>query len=467
MRIFKKRILMFDLMGCGGGTKTFLMNWILMIDSMDIALDIINLSPANKRGLNEMKHKFDNIGVIYQAAELYPELYKENTLFKNELTFFGAFVKNNIFEHIQQKMFHYALHENLYDFVFINHSECIAPVANTLNFSSIFKTFIYTHCGHVFTSYDLYKGKYSDIASKYIIDSVNNHGNIDVITQRKNSYVDKTFKTNHLIIGMPLNIEEIFSHHKNSKKEDKVLYLGRSYDGAKNIRGFIDTIMKTEYSAVFIVPEVKDRDKINVMCEEVGFNNFEVYYGLSQAEKYKISSKCKVCYMPSFTENFPFVAYENLNLMCVVADRREWSEEIKETLKDIYLADIDNQQETIHLAMTDYTAKKIVNQHKFLLEYNDTLKKQWSEYLLTDNLNVENSTNKDTKFAVLLNEKHTLQNIFQSEKKMDFTQFFALYKNIDWGKVVQTKEITLYNIDNNDVDEFFDKFAKSDVDQLF
>lgn len=458
MRIFKKRILMFDLMGCSGGTKTFLENWFPLIDEFDIVVDIINFSPANKAGLNKMKDSFDNIGVIFQAAEIVPELYKENTIFKNELVFFGSLVKNNIFEYIQQKLFYHALHKNMYDFVFINHSECITSVLNTMNFSSILKTFIYSHCSHTFTSHNLFKGRYTDIASQYIIDSINNHGNVDIITQKKNNYITETFKTNSLVIGMPLNVKKIFSYHHNNVREDKILYLGRAYNGAKNIKGFIDVVSKTNYKACFIVPEAKDREKINEMCNDVNFNNFEVYCKLSEEEKYQISATCKVCYVSSITETFNYVVYENLNLMNVVVDRHVWSEELKESLPDIYLTNIENAVETLDLAISEFNYEKIVKQHEMLLAYNEEIKNKWCEYLLSTNLNTF-SEKKETKHAKLLSEKHTLDSIFKYEKKMDFTQFFTLYKNIDWKKIIQTKEITLYNIDFMHVEDFLNNNA--------
>lgn len=464
MRIFKKRILVMSHMALGGGIKTFVINWLPLLNELDVAVDIINFSPSTKVGLDKLKDEFDNVGVIYQAAEILPELYKENNTFKNELTFFGSFVKNSIFEYIQQKMFYIALHKNLYDLVFINHSECIAPIVNILDFSSIFKTAIYTHCSHTFTPYKLFKGKYEDIATKYIVDSVNNHGKIDILTQKKNAFVEKTFKTNTLIIGMPLNVDEIYAYHEDKEKEDKILYLGRAYDTAKNITGFIDVVKKTGYKACLIVPETKDKDKIISMCEKANLENFEVHCKLSQEEKYKVSSSCKVCYVPSFTETFAYVVYENLNLMCVVVDKHEWSEELKETLPDIYLVDHDDAHNVLELAMNEYSYEKIVKQHENLVSYNEDVKRKWAEYLLSPNLN-DVFDKKETKHAMLLSEKKTLDKVFETEKNVDFTQILTLYKNVDWSKINQTRYTTFYNLEKEKISDF-DKQI-SDVDNLF
>ena len=272
---------------------------------------------------------------------------------------------------------------------------------------------------------------------------------VDIISQKDSQYTKDNFPRNSYIkIGMPLDVAK---YHKYQNpyysKEDAVLYLGRFHREAKDPERWVKVVSKTGLKGIVIVPNKKNADSFQKLCDKYDFKDCEIHYDLTFDVKMQISARCKVCYIPSKTENFPFVIYENLNLMRVIGpSERQWANDFREEFPYFLLdGGINEAAETIKGEVEAYSDEVIQEQHEFLLAYNKHIADLWTEYLNRPPIHV-NSKKSRPQIVVALEDRNTLPEAIKKigRETLSFTELMTLYRNIDYDEGIQTRDGSFY-----------------------
>ncbi len=449
MKTYKKRMLIVDQMACKeGGIKTFLEGFFPLLDQNDVVVDYINLF-NDKKTVDRFKRDYDCIGQWVDVKDDEAMLQKERGWFEKNMAFFSSLIHNPMVEYMTLKKIFLMLNTNIYDFVMINHGESITPVTGFFPISQMVRTFAYTHDTNVFTPMKPFKGRAEECQTNYAMDSLAFDENVDIISQKDSGYTRDNFPDNKYIkIGMPLDVAK---YHKYQNpyysKEDAVLYLGRFHQEAKDPERWVNVMSKTGLRGIVIVPNKKNADSFQKLCDKYDFKDVEIHHDLTFDVKMQMSARCKVCYIPSKTENFPFVIYENLNLMRVVGpEERPWAHDFKQEF-DHFILDggIDKAPETLKEAVRTYSNEVIKEQHKFLLDYNEQIKKDWTEYLNQPSIHVD-SKKGQPQIIKALNEVNNLPDAIKSigRETLSFTELMTLYRNIENEKVFHLKNQSFY-----------------------
>jgi hypothetical protein len=461
-RIFKRRILILDTMVCKeSGGRTFIEGYLQILNDMDIAVDYMTYGGTDEC-VRYFKNKYDNINEFIALNKEIPDLQKYRADYENKKAFYGVYFHNPFTDAMVISKVHEMLNTYIYDNVFINHVDNYPAFCTYFPISNMINTFTYTHCCQTFTDTPAFHmGMYEQLNTDFLRTILAKDNAIDIVSQKNSRFVHKHFPDNKKdIIGMPLDVDKFHKFFNPTEAEDSVLFLGRFNQKAKNMQGWVDTMAKTNLKGIIIVPSKKNADSFKKLLDASDFDNYELHYDLTFEEKMRISSKCKVCFIPSYTENFPFVAYENLNIMRVIALERVWSTEFNEILPDLEIVSEEDAPEVLMEAVKNYKAEDIVNQYKNLVTYNGDIGEKWIEYFKKEPKYVEDKS-KETQIIKGLKDFNTLPLALKGlgKEALEFSELTTLYRNLDWSEVIQTKEASFYNkVALNEQEEFYDEW---------
>ena len=448
MREYKKRILFIDINNAFkvGGSSTFIEEFLKVLDENDIVGDFVNytMDPAT---VDRFKAQYENINEVIELKTEMPVLHKEKNNFEQKKAFYGTYVHNPMTEYMFIKKMHELMNTYIYDYIFVNNSELIPLVTNTFPFSKMMRIIVYTHCSHLFSYFTIFKGNFDDVMTQYVVSSLQNDENCDIIEQKRNDFVTNTFP-NHNRRKIPLSLDVTkFHEHQipEDEKEDSVLYLGRAHNTSKNFKGWCKLIAQAGVHGVAIVPTKKGAETIKKEMALYDYNDYEVHYNLTFAEKMLISSKCKVCFVTSNMETFSYVIYENSNLMKIVVLEKDWSLELKDSLPFIELTTEKDSAKVLKNALKTYSNDAVKEQHEFLLEFNANATELWGEYFSEPN-RFDDVKKKTTKTIEALETVNTLPLALKHMKKDElcFDELLIMYRNLDRSKVIHHRDATYY-----------------------
>jgi glycosyltransferase involved in cell wall biosynthesis len=109
------------------------------------------------------------------------------------------------------------------------------------------------------------------------------------------------------------------------------LFIGRWEEG-KNPESYIKA-MKEAKLPCKVMTNSNGAKKFEKAFEEAGITDYEIKEGITGQEKVDFIKSCKVFFMPSLRENYPFAFLECLGHMpCVVLDTQDWSDNFASNL---------------------------------------------------------------------------------------------------------------------------------------
>jgi hypothetical protein len=168
---------------------------------------------------------------------------------------------------------------------------------------------------------DVFLDSYHNFYNKHmefndIIIGTQSQKNIDELT--------KFGATNCHLLRMPMSERGLLETNKNTNRKG-VLFIGRWEEG-KNPESYIKA-MKEAKLPCKVMTNSNGQKKFEKAFEEAGITDYEIKAGITGQEKVDFIKSCKVFFMPSLRENYPFAFLECLGHMpCVVLDKQDWSD---------------------------------------------------------------------------------------------------------------------------------------------
>jgi glycosyltransferase involved in cell wall biosynthesis len=213
---------------------------------------------------------------------------------------------------------------NLYDMVVCNTQEAMtAAYAMTIN--KYIPVVFYTHLHSMifreaqnFT--DVFLDSYHNFYNKHmefsdIIIGTQSQKNIDELT--------KFGATNCQLLRMPMSERGLLE--ENNGQREGVLFIGR-WEQGKNPDAYIRAMKDCKLPAR-VMTNKNGAKKFEKAFAENGITDYVIKAGIVGQEKVDFIKSCKVFFMPSLRENYPFAFLECLGHMpCVVLDTQDWSD---------------------------------------------------------------------------------------------------------------------------------------------
>lgn len=297
-----------------GGIGSFAKGFTEMCGRIGWKVDIV----LDKQPTNEFSELIISLGanIVYPDE---PLRYSDHTA-----TF--AFSDTINFEKIInfRKAILKAFETNIYDMVVCNTQEAMtASYAMTVNkyIPVVFYTHLHSMIFRDSQGSDVFLDSYHNFYNKHmeftdIIIGTQSQKNIDELT--------KFGATNCHLLRMPMSERGLLETNKNTNRKG-VLFIGRWEEG-KNPESYIKA-MKEAKLPCKVMTNSNGQKKFEKAFEEAGINDYEIKAGITGQEKVDFIKSCKVFFMPSLRENYPFAFLECLGHMpCVVLDKQDWSD---------------------------------------------------------------------------------------------------------------------------------------------
>jgi glycosyltransferase involved in cell wall biosynthesis len=303
-----------------GGIGSFAKGFTEMCGRIGWKVDII----LDKEPTNDFGNLIKSLG----ANIIYPD----KSLRYSDHTATFAFSDTINFEKIInfRKAILTAFETNIYDMIVCNTQEAMtAAYAMTVN--SYIPVVFYTHLHSMIfresQGSDVFLSSYHNFFNKHmefndIIIGTQSQKNIDELT--------KYGATNCVKLPMPMSERGLLEPNTNSNRKG-VLFIGRWEEG-KNPESYIKA-MKEAKLPCKVMTNSNGAKKFEKAFEEANITDFEIKEGITGQEKVDFIKSCKVFFMPSLRENYPFAFLECLGHMpCVVLDIQDWSDNFNENL---------------------------------------------------------------------------------------------------------------------------------------
>lgn len=127
-----------------------------------------------------------------------------------------------------------------------------------------------------------------------------------------------------VVMPMPLPERDLLSSSSNVKKSG-VLYIGTHSPG-KNPSAYIKAMSKLGLTCK-VMTSSRGKIKFEKNFAKFGITDYDIRVGITGKEKVDFIKSCKVFFMPSLLENYPFAFLECVGHMpVVVLDRQNWSD---------------------------------------------------------------------------------------------------------------------------------------------
>ena len=223
-----------------------------------------------------------------------------------------------------------AFEENIYDMIVCNTQEAMTA-AYAMTVSKYIPVVFYTHLHSMIfresQGSDVFLDSYHNFYNKHmeftdIVIGTQSQKNIDELT--------KYGATNCVKLPMPMSERGLLELNTNTNRKG-VLFIGRWEEG-KNPESYIKA-MKEAKLPCKVMTNSNGEKKFIKAFEEAGITDYEIKAGITGQEKVDFIKSCKVFFMPSLRENYPFAFLECLGHMpCVVLDKQDWSDNFNENL---------------------------------------------------------------------------------------------------------------------------------------
>lgn len=303
-----------------GGIGQFAKAFTEMCERLNWKVDII----VDKQPTNEFSKLLETCG----ANIIYPD----DCLRYNDHTQTFSFSDTINFEKIVnfRKSIMKAFSTNIYDMLVCNTQESMsAAYAMTVNkyIPVVFYTHLHSMIFRESQGSDVFLDSYHNFYNKHmefsdIIIGTQSQKNIDELS--------KYGATNCKLLPMPMPERGLLSSSHSSKKEG-VLFIGRWEEG-KNPEAYIKA-MKECGLPCKVMTNSNGKKKFEHAFNEAGIIDYEIKAGITGQEKVDFIKGCKVFFMPSLRENYPFAFMECLGHMhCIVLDKQDWSDNFDEIL---------------------------------------------------------------------------------------------------------------------------------------
>ena len=303
-----------------GGIGSFAKGFTEMCGRIGWKVDII----LDKEPTNDFGNLIKSLG----ANIIYPD----KSLRYSDHTSTFAFSDTINFEKIInfRKAILTAFETNIYDMIVCNTQEAMtAAYAMTVNqyIPVVFYTHLHSMIFRESQGSDVFLSSYHNFFNKHmefndIIIGTQSQKNIDELT--------KYGATNCVKLPMPMSERGLLESNTNTNRKG-VLFIGRWEEG-KNPESYIKA-MKEAKLPCKVMTNNNGAKKFEKAFEEANITDYEIKEGITGQEKVDFIKSCKVFFMPSLRENYPFAFLECLGHMpCVVLDIQDWSDNFNENL---------------------------------------------------------------------------------------------------------------------------------------
>ena len=223
-----------------------------------------------------------------------------------------------------------AFETNMYDMIVCNTQEAMTA-SYAMTVSKYIPVVFYTHLHSMIfrdtQGSDVFLDSYHNFYNKHmefsdIIIGTQSQKNIDELT--------KYGATNCVLLRMPMSERGLLEQNTINERSG-VLFIGRWEEG-KNPESYIKA-MKEAKLPCKVMTNSNGAKKFEKAFIDAGITDYEIKAGITGQEKVDFIKSCKVFFMPSLRENYPFAFLECLGHMpCVVLDKQDWSDNFDEML---------------------------------------------------------------------------------------------------------------------------------------
>jgi hypothetical protein len=148
------------------------------------------------------------------------------------------------------------------------------------------------------------------------------HSFVGTQSQKNVDEMTKYGAKNVSLLRMPLSERELLT--PNLGERSGVLFIGR-WEERKNPEAYIKVMKKCGLPCK-VMTNSTGAKKFEKAFKESGITDYEIKIGIVGQEKVDFIKSCKVFFMPSLGENYPFAFSECLgHLSCVVLNNQDWS----------------------------------------------------------------------------------------------------------------------------------------------
>jgi len=222
-----------------------------------------------------------------------------------------------------------ALSKNLYDLMIVNTQEAMTA-SYGLGLSKEIPLMFYTHLHSMIfrESQKTIDGVFLDVYHNFF----NKHLEFDdiIIGTQSQINIDELSKygsSKCVLLRMPMSERGLLEPYYGPR--EGVLFIGRWEDG-KNPDAYIKAIHESGLPAR-IMTNSNGARKFEKAFAELGITDYQIKEGIVGEEKVKFMQSCKVFYMPSLRENYPYAFMECLGHMpCLVLNKQTWSENFED-----------------------------------------------------------------------------------------------------------------------------------------
>jgi len=266
-----------------------------------------------------------------------------------------------------------AFETNIYDMIVCNTQEAMtASYAMTLHeyIPVVFYTHLHSMIFRESQGSDVFLSSYHNFYNKHmefsdIIIGTQSQKNIDELT--------KFGATNCHLLCMPMSERKLLESYTGTRKG--VLFIGRWEEG-KNPDAYI-RVMKESGLPCKVMTNTNGAKKFEKAFADNDITDYEIKASITGQEKVDFIKGCKVFFMPSLRENYPFAFLECLGHMpCVVLDTQDWSDNF--VSQYYHKVDIKNASE---LVKTIYGGDQLVSALDYVKQLDDEVAKGWIQFL--------------------------------------------------------------------------------------
>ena len=311
-----------------------------------------------------------------------------------------------------------AFEDNIYDMLVCNTQEAMSA-AYAMGLSKYIPVMFYTHLfsmifretqgSDVFIeAYHNFYNKHMELPDVYI--GTQSQKNINELT--------KHGATNCALLRMPMSERGLLE--PGTSAQEGVLFIGRWEEG-KNPEAYIKA-MKECGLPCKVMTNSNGGKKFELKFKEAGITNYTIKTGITGQEKVDFIKGCKVFFMPSLRENYPFAFLECLGHMpCVVLDTQDWSDNFDG--KYFYKEKQENVSERLTTLYNDTTDYRITGALAYVCGLDDITAVGWITFL--DNFVPKRSNTNTAKinshnticykdYIIELDRKHLAREDFES-----------------------------------------------------
>lgn len=223
-----------------------------------------------------------------------------------------------------------AFETNVYDMIVCNTQEAMtASYAMTVNkyIPVVFYTHLHSMIFRESQGSDVFLDSYHNFYNKHM-----EFSDIIIGTQSQKN-IDELIKfgaTNCKLLRMPMSERGLLEPNTDINRKG-VLFIGRWEEG-KNPDSYIKA-MKEAKLPCKVMTNSNGTKKFEKAFSDAGITDYEIKAGITGQEKVDFIKSCKVFFMPSLRENYPFAFLECLGHMpCVVLDKQDWSDNFNDML---------------------------------------------------------------------------------------------------------------------------------------